>query len=341
MRLACFFLLSLASLAGCIPQDYTAIRQSTLVPVPTMPPPVTRRGRADVQLGDSIATILGDRELRPNEDAALWLPRHQLDGSITVRASRWFAIRALGGAGLAQDATAAAPTDFPSPGGAAGWLGLGAIFTYLHESGLGLDVELDTTVAFVPSMVQAQNCRWIGDTTSWDYDGRYECGGWSDWRRDSDVVPMLAGTLRLVWAPNEWVMVYAGATGRNHPTNDATRTAAYGDADSEVSFGNFAVVVGAGAEFTIEDVFSIIPHFTWPVYGGPVDYGPTIGLSIRGRFGDGPGDDLPPWRAPEPEADAQLEPEPIVYEAPPAPPIAEPAPPKLLFENAPRPLWMH
>lgn len=269
----------LALLAGAC--GYTQIQQSSLVPVPTMAPPAAPRGRADLFLGHSIVTYIGTRELRPNSDAGLWLPRHQLDGSLSVRLSRFFALRLMGGGGLPDDATAAAPTTLMNPGRSTWWVGTGMILTYRHESGVGVEVELDTSVLQVPSLLRWRDCDY------WD-----ECGPWRS-TFQYDTVPMFAGTARVSHAPADWVVLFAGLTVRNHPTNRAAFRDLY--ASSSVTMGDPVLVVGLGAELTIEDVVSIIPHLAWPVAGGPVEYGPMVGLALRGRIGEGPGDALPPW----------------------------------------------
>lgn len=267
--------LSVCAASACITYD---VRQSSLVPVaapPPPPPPQLTRSGVDAYVGDRTVTFLGRPELAPNERAGLWIPRTQLNGALSYAWPR-VAFRTVWLVGLAEGATAAAPTTLPNPGDAVIGFGPGVVVHATSpESRLTLSFGVDTLVLSVPSYV-------IATCTSYcDEDGLAD--GAVVERHQRDAVSLYALSVTAGWRIDDTTTLGGVVSMQNHPTNVERFTS--DAADAEVQDGPLNVIVGANVEVRIVPWLSAIAELSWPVTAEPVRYGPIVGVGLRAGTG--------------------------------------------------------
>lgn len=305
-------LLSSVLIAGCETSLYQ-VRQASLVPAPTIPPPSAMDSRGDISISDTTVFYLAEPRVAPDENAGLWVARHQIE----VYGSIWFiknvGMRIGGLLGLAEGALRTAPTTLRRPNDPTGALGIG----FLWRAELGkdlptLDGSFDLQVGIIPTRMSITECRESGSGCQAPYN-----------KNDTAAVGRLVFTFRLGTPNYDWGRVWLSLAGLNHPTNlEHFELASRTEPDAEVSFGEFNFVIGIGAELRMSDYAVIIPRVLWPVTEAPVQYAPIFGVGFRFDFGredfrePEPVERHPIWQPtekpeplPEPEPEPAPEPE--------------------------------
>ena len=248
------------------------VRQSSLVPAATPPPPPSFERRADLYVADTTVLFLDEPERAPNETAGLWIPRHQLDGALSVRFGRYMGMRLTYRQGLSAGAMRAAPTTLPNPGNDVRAVGLGMSFRVpFHGEPLELLLSWDNSLVLVPSYVEATCISWCDGSAR------------TVTRHDVDSVPMLSAGASLQYVADDHHRAWLTLVGQTHPTNqerfESTET------DAQVEMGRANLIAALGAEIHVTEGFSFVPQIQWPVTAMPVRYGPILGLGLRGSFG--------------------------------------------------------
>lgn len=264
--------LVLALILACVP--VSTVQQSSLVPAPTLPPMPAHDGKFDVYLGSSTVTGVSRPDLtRTASESGLWIPRTQLDGAISFRPVRRFALRADWIVGFSADAQALANTRGPNPGTSVWGLGIGATGRFDQEGEQWfVDVSADMIALSVPSHVQV--CTDASCTSF-----RSE----SDQR---DTVPLLSiGAVAGYRVAPEVALVFSTAF-RNHPTNDGSFSSI--DGDAEVSTGPANWLVGVGAQLRVAPWLALTPMVQVPITANPVRYAPILTLGVNFTLPDEP-----------------------------------------------------
>ncbi len=261
---------------GCMPPPHV-VQQSTLAPVPTVVLPPSFEGFAEASLGDSTLLYLRPPELAPNAGAALYLPRTQVEGSLSIRVARRVRVRVPYLVAPSSGAVAAAPTTLDSPGATAWGVGSGVA---VRAGGFGepwnVDFVADTSLLSIPTYMQDEGVPGSGRV-------RYS------------ALPQLAITVSPGYVIAPGTRLFVVATLRNHVTNAAAFTTSLSDPSPRVSAGPFYLPVGVGVEFRPVCGLSITPVFQWPLGSSPVEYGPVLSLTVRGSLPSEPVGRGRPW----------------------------------------------
>jgi hypothetical protein len=69
---------------------------------------------------------------------------------------------------------------------------------------------------------------------------------------------------------------------QNHPTNQ--ELFASSSPDAEVNAGPLYVIAGLGVEWEPLPYLGVAPIVQWPLTRSPIDYGPIVGLGLRGML---------------------------------------------------------
>jgi hypothetical protein len=262
-------------LALCLACNTLNVQQSSLVPAPTLPPLPAHEGEFDAYVGSSTVTGVARPDLAPTE-SGLWVPRTQLDGAITWRPYRRFAMRGNWMMGFAADAQKVAPTVGPNPEQLLWGLGLGATYRF-DDPGEPwfVDVSLDYLGLSVPSRVVITCME--------------PCLDMSVPKDQRDSVPLIsAGAVAGYRARPDLALVLSTAV-RNHPTNVANFASLTGDA--EVRMGPANWLVGVGVQFRVTPWFALSPMVQVPLTANPVRYAPIVTLGVNFTAPDAPAGD--------------------------------------------------
>jgi hypothetical protein len=73
-----------------------------------------------------------------------------------------------------------------------------------------------------------------------------------------------------------------GATLQNHPSNNESFISS--DPEAEVQDGPLYATVALVIEWQPVEWFGVAPSFQWPLTRKPIEYGPIIGLGVRGTW---------------------------------------------------------
>ncbi len=266
-------------LALCLACNTMNVQQSSLVPAPTLPPMPAHDGKLDVYLGSSTVTGVSRPDLTAS-DSGLWIPRTQLDGALSYRPTRRFAMRADWLLGFSADAQALAGTALPNPGREVWGLGLGVTGRF-DEPGEAwfVDVSADMIVLSVPSHIRV-TC-----------DAPCGIPAFEDDQRDS--VPLLSlGAVAGYRIAPEVALVFSTGL-RNHPTNSASFTST--EADATVLVGPTNWLVGVGAQFRVTPWLGLSPMVQLPITANPVRYAPILTLGVNFTMPDEP-QPAQPWK---------------------------------------------
>ena len=212
-----------------------------------------------------------------NSDSALWVPREQVEGAISIRIGRGrFATRLDWMHGFSEGSRAIAPNDLPRPDSSV-W-GLGTGFTFhagdaQKPGGWEVDLSADVLRLSIPSWVETvehpeRTCFGCVETTGPPVRSQ---------QRDS---VMLYSTSIVVGYRVDWrLRVFATVALRNHPSNHGAFTSSVPDA--EVYTGPFNLLAGLGVEVGVTEWLSLIPQVAIPVTEAPVRYAPVVTLGVR------------------------------------------------------------
>lgn len=271
MRL-CLSFVVLAVASGCA--SYS-VEQSSLVPLPTAPPPAPMSGRGALELGASIATGVGP-ERSSTAASGLAVPQGQPQGALSVRVADFLVLRAYGGAALPQGATQVTGS-IPTPQESAWFGGIGPVLRILAaERLLFVDIGLSAGFAVIPSTLH------ITDNDACTDSFPPVCS--TSVERWREVMPLFALGTDFGVRPIEWLQLRVGATVRNQPTNEAqfARAAVPG---SSVSAGPVGLVVHAGVQLDVIDELGFRADVEWPAVNLGLAYGPIVTLGVQGRIG--------------------------------------------------------
>lgn len=260
--------LAVLAIVTCTACTTYHVQQSSLIPPPVAPAPGTEKGIADAYVGDATVTFVSQPHRAPSSDSGLWVSRHLLQGALTVHASPLIAFRITGLSGLSQGALETAPTLLPNPGDAVYGYGAGVLVT-LPWDPHRLLLSLHAESLAVPSFIRA-TCESSCD------DGDQTVVS----KHDRDVVLRSAVTAGYGYRFNSLLGLQLTLTFQNHPTN---RESFESDArDAEIHTGPIYVTVAAGVEWTPVEWLGVAPLLQWPLTRSPIEYGPIIGLGVRG-----------------------------------------------------------
>lgn len=269
------------SLDGCA--SYS-VRQSSVVPLPTAPPPAPLSGRGALELGTSIATDLSPPDIATSE-SGLASARVQPDGALSVRLADFLLLRAFAAFALPQGSEQVTGT-IPAPEETAWVGGIGPVFRLLGAERLVFaDFGVTGGFAVIPSRLliternfcEAEDPSCLPETTSTVL---YR-----------DVMPIFTVRADFGARPAEWISLRVGATVRNQPTNEAMFVSG-GVAGSSVSPGPIGIVLHAGVQIDFIDELGMRIDLQWPAANLGLSYGPILSLAIQGRLG-GPSRDAP------------------------------------------------
>lgn len=195
--------------------------------------------------------------------------RHLLQGALTLHISELFAMRLTGVVGLHQGAMQAAPTSLENPGLDVTGNGLGAVLTVpFGQHGLMLSADLG--VISIPSYVEV-----FCDPPTDDL-----CLSLQENKHDRDPVLWSAASAGYAYRFNDRLRVQLSFVLQNHPTN---REQFYSSStDAEVQDGPLYVTSALVVEWQPTDWLGIAPAVQWPLVRSPIEYGPIVGLGVRG-----------------------------------------------------------
>lgn len=260
----------LLSVFGCTSYK---IRESSLVPsaIPAGPP--SFRGRGDVYVGDSTLTFLRSPVLAENENAALWIPRAQLDGTVSVRfhekASLRFGVRY----GFPDGAIGLGNTQLKEPreGFIGGSIGVqGRLLAEDKGDPFELKFVVDIGGLSIPTYLHIIETEEFGETREWD-------------EVQHPFIFTLSAFLYGEHSLATSASIFWAAGLQNQPTNVGEYTSS--SPENEVSEGPLYPVIGFGADLHPTPGFSVVPQIYWPVYWDPILYGPVVSLGLRATFG--------------------------------------------------------
>jgi hypothetical protein len=270
MRL-CFSLAALLAMSGCATYS---VEQSSMVPLPTAPPPAPMSGRGALELGASIAPEVEGGAT--TAASGLAVPLAQPQGALSVRVADFLVLRAYGGVALPQGATQVTGT-IPAPAESAWFGGIGPVLRILAaERLLFFDIGLSVGFAVIPSTLHITS----NDACSSDIPPVCRTTV-EQWR---EVMPLFALGTDFGVRPIEWLQLRVGATVRNQPTNEAQFSRG-GVPGSSVSAGPIGVVVHAGLQLDVIDELGVRADVEWPAVNLGLAYGPIVTLGVQGRIG--------------------------------------------------------
>jgi hypothetical protein len=210
-------------------------------------------------------TFVSRPKRAPSDDSGLWVARHLLQAAVTLHLTRLLAFRITGVTGLHEGAMQAAPTSLRNPRRDLHGFGFGAVAA-LPIGPHRLLVSVDGSVISVPSYIEA---------TCLD-----PCDGDTFNGEQRDVV--LHGTANFGYAYRklDWLSPYVSLTLQNHPTNSEEFTSR--EPNAEVFIGPLYATAALGIEWQPIPWLGLAPVVQWPVTRRPIEYGPIVGLGIRG-----------------------------------------------------------
>lgn len=239
-----------------------------MVPTPTPPMWSGRMAPHGIALG-SEAVVWADPPKAENPDTGLYVPRVNFDTNFRIRLGENWALWVPMAFGLSEAAFATKNTTNPPPGGGVfTGGGLGVAASYFLAAGLYLGFSFEAMLSAVPSHIIATP-EGGGTPKVWD---------------ESSIVGMVRGGFILGYDFGSW-RLFAGLSGRNHPTNLASSSAdVYGtyEIDPEVDFGSLYLIAGAGAEVDLGRRVSLMLHVYEPFGFKEADviYAPMIGVTV-------------------------------------------------------------
>lgn len=264
---------------GCVPgppPPVYAVQRSALVAHPS--PPIWSgtplRGRVQFQASSSTVVVPVEPEETDGANAGLFVARTNLGGTLRIRFWENLTVKLLGEMSPDKKAMQIAEESLGSPRGAVNTLGAGLEYSapLTGPWRLGLAGELRTSRSpFREEGRCIENCL--------DAPDYYEEG----WHRVSIYSASLVPSYDL-----GKVVLFAGLTVRNHPTNTRKnrQTARVNDSMDELREGPAYFLLGSGVEVRATKHISVLGHVFQPVSTEIARYGPAIGFAIRGDLYD-------------------------------------------------------
>ena len=253
------------------PACTTSVRRAALVPHQQ---PLARSGqsmgsnRHEVNLGSSTLATFDEPAVVEGENAGIVLPRWHFNGGWRFQPRPDFDLGLVIDWGLEAGSKPLAD-DQPDPDNGdvrGGGFSLG--YSFATDSPLRIGVGLDLLVYSIP-YIEYETCIDVicpQPFTTVD--------------RDRDLIPVMSLGVVPSYRFGRFLSVFAGATLRNHPTirKSDIEDDIFDDEDVESGPGN--VVASGGAELELANGMRAMVYVYQPIYMDPVEYGPTIGLSV-------------------------------------------------------------
>lgn len=247
--------------------------QSAIVPLPVVIP-TTTHSRFDAI---AIGTVRPDPNV-PGGENAVWVPRGQVDAAGTLRVTRFFSIRLLGGVGPAAGATPAPSVTLPNPSSTAGNIGFSVGTGYMSEdAAVGFRVHVGVLGALMPTALSERATPGAPAPLS----------SWSSLA----VMAVIVGGADLWGRLEDWLGVYGALQLRNEPRFASSFTACVDHLSPHVDFGRVIGLAAVGVEFEIDHSFGITVGATLPI-GSDLAVYPMPSVGVRGLVGPGPSSTL-------------------------------------------------
>ncbi|HKP55851.1 MAG TPA: hypothetical protein VJV78_03995 [Polyangiales bacterium] len=252
---------------GCAGCTHYEVLQSSLVAPPVAPPPATEQGLLDAYVGDATVTFVSRPQRAPNNDSALWVARHVLQGALTLHASQLIAFRITGFTGLHQGAMPTTSSQLRNPGSSVNGFGMGTMLSVPYGPHRFL-LSADLGIVSIPSYIEVTCVS--------------ECEGHVEFYagRQRESVVQAVGTAGYAYRFDSSFHLQFIATLQNHPTNHESVTSS--EADGDVQTGPVYVGLALSVEWLPIPWLGLIPALQWPVTRSPIQYGPILGLGVRG-----------------------------------------------------------
>ncbi len=275
-----------------------SVRRAALVPHQQ---PLQRSGqgigssRIELGLGTPNLGSIGAPEEAEGANAGIVLPRHEVTGNFRARVTENFDLGLLWDHGF-DEGSRKVSEDMPNPdnGDVMGY-GVSAYFSAPIDPSFSLGIGADLlmySIPYVEYSVCVDNCPG-GQFTIID--------------EDRDTIPVISLGIIPSWKLSDRVVLFAGATLRNHPTIEKSDVETGPDLfdDEEVDMGPENLVLSAGVEVKLAAGIRGMAYVHQPAAGDPVDYGPTFGIGfsiplIRDQPAQGPLAGQPPTAPPGP-----------------------------------------
>ena len=248
-----------------------------LVPMALNPTSTPSRGRAQLRERTTVNTLTTASE--DDEYAASYLPRVQIEGSVAVRASRYFVLRAQFGSFLDVDAQRVTANRNRAPQRAGYVIGATPTVTIpLDHARTLLTVGAHLSLAILPiAWAPYEECtdasgvvHDCGGPTEQEMRAGWVVGGGFGAFRWIDDRVRVGGTVGVRGQP-----VFTEAVSPRPPT----------------SLGHVALVLSAEAQVQLTEALFLSFESQWLGVIGPYSVLPTVGLTLGGTIGDGPGED--------------------------------------------------
>jgi len=270
-RLLAYSSIALAVLASAC--TTYSVRRAALVPHQQ---PLQRSGqgmgasRMEVGLGSpTVGSVVAPKEAE-GANAGIVLRRHELTGNLRARVTRNLDLGLLWDHGFDQGSRKV-NDDMPNPdnGDVYGY-GISMYFSApldpTFSVGIGADLLL-YSIPYVEYRTCVDNC--FGEPFTIVDEER-------------DTIPVVSIGVIPSWKVNDNLVLFAGATLRNHPTiekSDIEGPELFDD--EEVDMGPENIVFSAGVEVAMPGGIRGMAYVFQPAAGNPVNYGPTVGIGFR------------------------------------------------------------
>ena len=265
---------------GCVPAPpppVYAVQRSALVAHPS--PPVWSgtplRGRVQFQGSHSTVVVPVEPEETDGANAGLFVARTNVRGAIRIRLWDNLIVKLIGELSPDKKAMQIADESLGSPKGTVASAGVGLEYSAPISGPWRLGLAGDLSTSSSPFREQGRcvaNCQGVPA----EY---YEEGEHSVAIYSMSVVPSYDfGD----------VVLFAGLTMRNHPTNTRKnrQIAGVDDEMDELRQGPAYYLLGTGVEVRATRHLSIVGHVFQPLSTDIAKYGPAIGFAIRGDLYD-------------------------------------------------------
>lgn len=250
--------------------------ESRLVPLATSPISAPSRGRVQAHLRATANT--GVEPSTEPASTALYLPRAQIEGGAGIRFHELFTLRLQGGIFLDLDAQRVGSDLHRAPGLAGYMVGVAPTLTVPLDHGRTLFTVAPDVWLLVPTVRWAEHDTCVGPAGE-----SVDCGTESDraW-----IGYMFGGSVSASRWLGDVVRITGTVGARSAPGADD----AFGS-DLPTDFGHVAAVLGAEVLFQLTDDVILAVESQWIAVAAPYWIYPTVGLTVGGSFGRGPGDD--------------------------------------------------
>lgn len=264
---------------GCVPgppPPVYAVQRSALVAHPS--PPVWSgtplRGRVQFQASHSTIVVPVEAEETDGANAGLFVARTNVRGALRIRSGDNLILKLMGEISPHKKAMQIAEESLGTPKGTVASFGAGLEYSVPLSGPWRLGLAGDLSVSSSPFREQGrciENCLGAPDY--------YEEGEHS--------IPIYSASLVPSYNFGK-VVLFAGLTMRNHPTNTRKNRQIAGTDDEmdELRQGPAYYLLGTGVEIQATRHLSFVGHVFQPLSTDIAKYGPAVGFAIRGDMYD-------------------------------------------------------